>query len=232
MNARGPQFPPHMRGVHGDLLTLPSQSSCGIEYVALDIRLKSELRVTANLLKPWILWPSPHWYLIVICKLHDAYSKRSKRRLVGIRMDRDFRRLSVEILKEGAYLVLGLMDVNKSSCLHSPFLYTVRYESKGTSDSLAEVREKLAPLTQGMSLGECAIIRLEIGGTLEALYPATRLQRSIRFGEQGIPIWDTSHEQSQVDIVKGISRVRPAKRAVFDFADPISISGTGGTTSA
>lgn len=85
MNARRPHFPSHMRGVHGDLLTLPSQSSCGIEDVALDIGLKSELRVTANLLKPWILWPSPHWYLVLICKSYDAYGKGSKRVLVGVR---------------------------------------------------------------------------------------------------------------------------------------------------
>lgn len=75
------------------------------------------------------------------------------------------------------------MDVGKASCLHSPFLYPVRHESKGTIDSLAEVREKLAPLTQGMGLGDCTVIRLEIGGTLEALYPGTRFQGSIRFSK-------------------------------------------------
>lgn len=109
------------------------------------------------------------------------------------------------------------LDVDEASFFQSLPLRAVLDHREARSYLLAAFDEELTPLPHGRVPIDRAVVTLDVGGGLVALDPSARLANPESLGAEGVPVFDTANQPSQMDVIGKAGFESPVSSAVFDL---------------
>lgn len=109
------------------------------------------------------------------------------------------------------------MDVDKTGLFHSLALSTVLNDTEARTNLLTALLEEFTPVTHSRVRSDSTIIAAYVAGSFVAFNPGAGFADSVGFGEEGVPVSDTAHQPSHVDVIGKIGLEGPIASAIFDL---------------
>lgn len=109
------------------------------------------------------------------------------------------------------------LDVNKTGLFHSLALSTILNDTKARTNLLTALLEEFTPVTHSRIRCDSSIIAAYVAGSFVAFNPGAGFADSVGFGEEGVPVSDTAHQPSHVNVIGKVGLEGPFAGAVFDL---------------